>query len=113
MGTLSLCADSAHPPGTPTHVWMHQAFINGLCITKGNESYDQKQPKSAHMPYTVITTVTSYYYTHLLSITPSLHATSALTHPYNNYSTATRQLNDLYLLFILCQSITTLFASSF
>ena len=106
MGTLSLCADSARPPGTSTK----QAFSDGLCITAGKKSCDQEQSKSAPPPFPVTATVTAYY-SQLPSTMPSLHAISTLAHPYNN-STATRQLTDWYLLFVPCHSIATLFASS-
>ena len=107
MGTLSLCADSARPPGTTTH----QSFSNGLCTTAGNKSYGQKTHTSAQTPCHVVNTVTSYYHKKHLSTSSGLHVISALAHPFNN-STATRQLIYWDLLFILFCSIATLFNPS-
>jgi hypothetical protein len=89
MGFLSLCADSAHPPGSTTN----QACTNGLFITPGNESDEYEHSNSAAMPCTVVDTFTSYYQTHPFISTPGLHVISALTHPFNN-PTATRQLTE-------------------
>jgi hypothetical protein len=55
MGTLSLCTDSARPPGTTTH----QPFSNGLCTTAGSKSYGHKTHTSAQTPCHVMNTVTS------------------------------------------------------
>jgi hypothetical protein len=100
MGTLSLCADSAHPPGTTTH----QSFSNGLCTTAGNKGSGHKTHTSAQTPCHGVNTVTSYYHKKYLSTVPGLHVISALAHPFNN-PTATRQLTYWDLLFILFCSI--------
>jgi hypothetical protein len=92
MGTLSLCADSAHSPGKTTH---QQSFINGVCTSLETTKVKIMLNTPKVLRHPVNTTVTSYCYHNHLSTTPGLHATSTSAHPYNN-STATRQLTDWY-----------------
>jgi hypothetical protein len=84
MGSLSLCADSARPPGTT----MLLENIDGSCITIGYKFCDKQQCYMAPNLYEVFNSdVTTYYSTQAaysssplhLSTPSSLHVISALT----------------------------------
>ena len=77
MGILSLCADSARPPGMTTN----EEYLNGTCVTLGSKMDCENLCKS---PSTLLAvsnkTVTTYYLPSNLtpSTMPGLHATRAM-----------------------------------
>jgi hypothetical protein len=72
---------------------------------------DTRPTQVLKLPVMLLTHTLFLYHKKNLSTTPGLRVISAMAHPYNN-SSATRQLIDWCLLFILCYSIATFFASS-
>ena len=77
MGILSLCADSARPPGMTTN----EEYLNGTCVTLGSKMDCENLCKS---PSTLLAvsnkTVTTYYLPSNLtpSTMPGLHVIRAL-----------------------------------